>query len=163
MPRNLVRDDAVIEPYREEFSLIVSNKEIDYKLSHTDVIFGDLNSSKSKISRTLGTCYGMYTSKSFIIIDSEYWKYASSMSRAFTMYHEFGHCVCNLPHTQSSNSWYRPLEEILYKLKIVEKKYDLPDGCPSSLMHPYDLSESCMLNNYMYYLEELKKACNENR
>lgn len=126
-------------------------------------MFGNLNPIPDPNKSTIGTCFGMYRNKSLIVIDEEYWKRASPTSKAFTMYHELGHCACNLQHTQPSQGWYRPFEELMFKLGLIDKKKELPDGCPGSLMHPSDMYEFCMLNNYMYYLEELKRACNENR
>jgi len=164
-PQYSDNSNGEFKPYIQDFVNIVSNHKFNKKLKNTNFMFGDLNPLKdpNQSVTTIGTCYGMYRDKSIIVIDTDYWSKASPTSKAFTMYHEMGHCICNLQHTQPSNGWYRPFEEILFKLGLIEKKSFLDDGCPGSLMHPSDMSEFCMLNNYMYYMDELKRSCNENR
>jgi len=162
-PQYSNNSNGEFEPYYEDFRKIVSNEKVNEKLEKTAIMFGNLNPNPDPNKSTLGICYGMHEKRAIIVIDEEYWKKASPTSKAFTVYHELGHCACNLQHTQPSNGWYRPFEELLFKLGLIKKKRDLPDGCPGSIMHPTDMYEFCMINNYMYYINELKRACNENR
>lgn len=149
-------------PYTEDFSKIVDNEKLKSRIDKTVIMFSNLNTEKKEEEkRTLGICYRTPL-RLTIVIDEEYWKYASPTNKAFTMYHELGHCVCNLEHTEITESWYKPFQQFFANLGLIKLKPRLPDGCPGSIMHPYDMGEFCMLNNFMYYLEEIKESCNAN-
>lgn len=157
---NTVTHDE-FNPYLQDFSKIVDNKKIQSRMDRTVILFGNLNSDPNSEKRTLGICYRTFH-RSTIVIDTQYWKTASPTGRAFTMYHELGHCVCNLEHTEITDSWFKPFQEFFVKIGLIKIKPRLADGCPASIMHPYDMGEFCMLNNYMYYINELKESCNAN-
>jgi hypothetical protein len=48
----------------------------------------------------------------------------------------------------------------LFLVGLAKEEPKLSDGCPYSIMHPYDMSEHCMSRNYIHYLSDLKKRCN---
>jgi len=59
--------------------------------------------------------------------------------RVALVYHEMAHCVCNKGH----------LNEIM------------PNGCHKSLLNKSLLNVGCLTYNFEYYLDEIKKGCDE--
>jgi hypothetical protein len=141
-----------------EFRNIINHHKYDDKLDNLTILFDDIEST-NKGYVTLAYCQMMFTDSPYIVVDRKEYYSATPMSRYFTVLHELGHCICNRFHTETSKGLTGFLEEFLFKLGIAEKKGYLPDGCPSSLMHPYSFSESCMLDHYFYYVEEFKQGC----
>ena len=151
--------DNELAPYIQDFKLIVKNKKYDDRLNNISIIFEDIP-KESDNYQTLAYCGMMFVEDPIIYVDRKSYKDATPMSKEFTILHEMGHCVCNRFHTEQSKGITGFLERILFNLGLVQKKGFLPDGCPSSLMHPFDFSESCMMRHYFYYIEEYKKGCN---
>lgn len=153
--------DKELEPYVTEFKNILGdNNSKLYILENTTIRINNIKQEKEK-NRTLGECSYMLSSFPEIDIDQYYWNNSTPLSKQFTVYHELGHCVCNLFHTEeirekSILDWF---ENILLKLKIVKRKGYLEDGCPASIMHPYEFSEWCMSEHYSFYIEQLQKTC----
>lgn len=153
------RLDEELRPYKEDFIKLVNNPKLDGHFKVTEMFFEDLKTEKTSI---IGRCNNFDITYSIITIDPGYWRRASPTGRQFTAYHELAHCVCYSPHTQPSISQggiLGFLEELAFAIGIFKKKGFLPDGCPVSIMHPSEFSESCMLTHYNYYMQELKKRC----
>lgn len=151
--------DEEFKPYVQEFKLIIKNPKYDNRVKNITIIFTDIPSAK-KGYKTLAYCNMMFTENPVIYVDRSYYYSATPMSQQFTLLHEMGHCVCNRFHTENSEGIAGFLENILFKLGIATKKGYLSDGCPASILHPYEFSESCMMSHYFYYIEEFQKGCN---
>ena len=155
--RSKTTDDEFL-PYIEDFSLIVKNNIYNEKVKNISILFEDIPKS-SNGDQTLAYCSMMFTDKPIIYVDRKSYYSANPMSREFTLLHEMGHCICDRFHTSQSKGVIGFFENILFYLGLVQKKGYLPDGCPSSLMHPYEFSQTCMMVHYFYYIEEFKKGC----
>ena len=152
--------DEQLLPYKEDFEIIVGKNKNSYKLKKVNMYFADLNKNKKGTERTLGMCKGMYMDTTDINIDIEYWKTATDLSKKFTVLHELGHCICTLGHTEIRNGfWESVFDTLKFKLGIGIRKGYLKDGCPASLMHPYEFDWFCMYTHYDYYMQELKQSC----
>lgn len=149
--------DNEFVPYVQDFKLIVNNKKHDNKVKNISILFDDIK--KDGNEQTLAYCQMMFTDNPVIYVDRKEYYSATPMSREFTLLHEMGHCICSRFHTEQSRGMIGFFENILFHLGIVQKKGYLPDGCPSSLMHPYEFSESCMMSHYFYYIDEFKQGC----
>lgn len=147
------------KPYIQDFKYMIEGSRYEYKLKTNKIVFTTFPKDKNGKWNTIGKCYGMFQDNTIIYIDKEYWKYASPTSKAFTIYHELGHCICNNFHTEVSTGFIGFFEDIVFKLGLAEKKGYLWDGCPASLMHPSEFDEFCMLKHYMYYIDELTTSC----
>jgi transcription initiation factor TFIIIB Brf1 subunit/transcription initiation factor TFIIB len=109
-------------------------------------------------SSVVGTCHLLVKNKE-IDISKQWWDFhPSTLERQELIFHELGHCVLGRSHTEaptSSSGFVSWVEKFLFKLGIFKEKNKLPDGCPSSFMHPYTLRENCVSKHYLYYLDEL--------
>lgn len=145
--------DPKIQPYIEE-TIIASKGRL------TKEHFEDLTAGFKKYEKgtTAGTCWPMPWLTE-IDISEDWWYYnQSSLARFELILHEVGHCILKRHHTEkhySSNGISQWFESMLFKTGILKEKDKLYDGCPSSIMHPYVLSESCFMKHYLYYIEEL--------
>ena len=146
--------DPEFKPYIEEFIYISKGKVKKEDFKNLTIGFHNYKPNDS----TAGTCweYGILTE---IDISEKWWKENPSIfQRQELVFHELGHCILHRAHTsppEYSSGFVSWFEKILFKLKILTKKGYLSDGCPSSIMHPYTLSESCINKNYYYYIDEL--------
>jgi hypothetical protein len=145
-------------PYLKDFKLIVKNKKFDKRIENTSIVFSDI--PKKDGMQQVAYCSLMFTDYPVIYVDRKTYYSSSPMSNEFTLLHELGHCVCNRFHTSLSQGIAGVWEKLLFKLGIAKEMESLPDGCPSSLMYPYDISETCMISHYFYYLNEFKEGCN---
>lgn len=68
-----------------------------------------------------------------VYIDKYYFEFISYERRLILMYHELGHCV----------------------LKRSHKETKFEDGCPTSLMYPEVLNDTCVKKYLDYYLLEI--------
>ena len=109
--------DKEFEPYIQEFSNIIKDSKNHYKIKKTKIVFHKFKVKEGSNYMVLGKCYGMFSNTYLIRISEDYWKEASFISKQFTIYHELGHCVCNLFHTDTSHGSSGTFENILYKLK----------------------------------------------
>lgn len=149
--------DNEFVPHIQEFKLIVDNHKYDKKIENLGIIFADIPPEKG--TQVLAYCATMFTDYPFIYVDRKTYLSATPMSQQFTLLHELGHCICDRFHTSASRGVTGLWEKLLYALGLAKEKGVLEDGCPSSLMYPYEFSESCMMRHYFYYIEEFKQGC----
>jgi hypothetical protein len=160
--QNRIYQNAIVDeefsPYLKDFQLIVKNNKFDQMVKNTSIIFSDMPVKDGM--QQIGYCAMMFTEYPVIYVDRKSYYSSSPMENEFTLLHELGHCICNRFHTSPSQGLAGVWEKLLFKLGIAKEMEALSDGCPSSLMYPYDVSETCMISHYFYYLNEFKKGCN---
>jgi len=146
--------NPIFKPYIQEFVYASMGKVKQKDLKGLTMGFHKY----PKNSNTVGTCHpmGYFTE---IDINKKWWdNHESSTERQELIFHELGHCILKRGHTEepiNSSGFFAWWERLFFKLGIFKKKNRLPDGCPSSYMHPYTLSPDCIMKHYLYYLDEL--------
>lgn len=128
---------AHTQPYREREPLLMYyaqefEKEVGVKIPrnlHMEFL--------SRENRVVGTCL-QTPFLNFIKIDPTwYFKGSTPLSRRSVVYHELGHCLCDLDHHNTIT-------------KI---------GCPESLMHESTMGEFCLRRNWSKYIQRLRTEC----
>ena len=111
----------------------------------------------------IGLCtWGMLgITRSRIDIDPTFFNHQSILRQWSLLFHEIGHCVCNENHPdiETPEHW---IVRFLNRLHINHRRINqiyLHDGCPRTLMYPYDLSQSCLLAHQDYYVQEMFGHC----
>lgn len=110
----------------------------------------------------VGECYPItWRGNPKVIINMRYFNKSSEINKISDIMHELGHCVCHLAHTEESGGTGLGdiIEKIFFRIGFLEKKNDLYDGCPSSIMYPVEFSDKCFMEHEEYYYEELKNRC----
>lgn len=87
-----------------------------------------------------------------IDIDITYWAFSDRNKKLEILMHEIGHCVLKRYHTGLK---YEFLHDLPMKLGFFKEMGFLYDGCPASVMHPYDSSWYCFIKHKRYYMDEL--------
>lgn len=104
---------------------------------------------------TIGTCHYLANE---VDIGIDWWNKSASQSQKIELvFHELGHCILKRGHTKKPTKegfeyW---MERLLFNLGIFSEKEYLPDGCPASFMHPYNLGDDCINKHFNYYINEL--------
>jgi hypothetical protein len=148
--------DEEASSYVKEFVFVSRGRIKPAHLKNLTIGFRSFNDEQNVI----GTCYPWIKE---IHINKDWWeKNQSSEQRVSLMFHELGHCILNRPHTaeQRGDLW-GEIEAFLMKLGLIKVRGMLPDYCPSSLMHPIQISDYCLNEHYQYYLDELFDAALE--
>jgi hypothetical protein len=70
-----------------------------------------------------------------IQLNTAYYKQLDLASRKALVYHELGHCVCNLGHVEED------------------------DSCGSSLMVPTMVGKWCYITKWNHYIKDLRNRC----
>lgn len=144
-------------PYIQDIRYLLHDSRYAYKIDNLSITFSDLGGDEK--TQKLGHCNMMFTDDPEIVIDHKSYYELSPTSRYFLMLHEGAHCLCNRFHTAESRGFVGFFENILFKLGIAKKKGFYKDGCPMSLMHPYEMTQSCMLDHFMEYIKEFQQGC----
>jgi len=150
--------DTEFTPYVQEFIYASKGKVRREKFEGFTMGFREFNGDVS----TVGVCHPLAYE---VDINVEWWDNTLSQSKRIELvFHELGHCVLRRGHTQkpTGSSWLAFWERVGFKIGMFEEKGMLPDGCPSSFMHPYTLSEACINRHFNYYIEELFKRTRPN-
>lgn len=142
------------KPYVQEFKYKSKGLISDFDLNGLTIGFRDYD----KDSPTVGTCWPAPWFRE-IDISRKWWnKHKSQFEREQLIFHELGHCILYRHHTQptTKENFWGWLERTAFDLGIFKKSSThLSDGCPSSYMHKYTLSEKCITRHYKYYNKEL--------
>jgi hypothetical protein len=151
--------DVEFEPYIKQYKTVILQKNKD-KESLYDERINDLsvNFSDDLDNNTLGQCTWLLNGGYEIEINRYYWKNSTFIGKEFLIFHELEHCVRFRGHTdikQKRESLWDYIEAIAQALGIIEKKGFFKDGCPKSIMYPYDTSELCNINHYNEYIQEI--------
>lgn len=150
--------DPLAQPYVDEFMSLAADKKITFKNKVT-IGFKKLNQRNE-----VGLCtYGAGWRE--IDIDEAYWEYSSETDRLTLIFHELTHCYCGRNHDYAPDKPYPATEEArivqaeTWQENGGEKPGRLEDGCPSSIMYPIVVSESCVQAHYDHYIEEMFERC----
>ena len=115
--------DVLLQPTIDQFQ-----SEIGVSADGVSATFGPLTRPAIALCMVSGN-------EKHITIDKEYWITMDNMRQQQVMFHELGHCVLMLGHTNDV----------------------LGNHCPKSVMYPYAFSDiSCYVNNLSYYYHQLK-------
>jgi hypothetical protein len=71
-----------------------------------------------------------------VTVDKGSWEAATEAQRTQLIFHELSHCVLG------------------HRFHITDT---LSDGCPASVLYPYNFGNPCMSNHYDYYVRERKR------
>jgi hypothetical protein len=134
--------DSEFQPYMSEIIEFSQGSIKQSQLKYLTIGFSDLESP------VVGRC-SLITKE--IDIDRKFWKYSSYQRRMETLMHEIGHCVLYRYHTDTKDDIFH---DFFIDIGIFKAQNDLWDGCPSSIMHPYEVGLYCFNKHYIYYIEE---------
>lgn len=151
--------DPEFKDYIKSYEYIIKYKNKKYtiyknRINKLSMNFADLEDS------AIGRCYWLLNGEYEIEIDKAWWNSSGQLSKQFLAYHELEHCIRQRMHThpKSSNiSFLEFLEVLAQKLGLVERSGFFKDGCPDSIMYPYDNGEYCAYLHYEDYIEEIYK------
>jgi hypothetical protein len=92
-----------------------------------------------------------------IDLDKNFWDSSSLTIRRILLYHELCHSYCYRLHDYEKFKSYPEAEE----LKTAPRKGPgyFEDSCPTSLMFPIVIGESCFLSHYQHYIDEMFERC----
>jgi hypothetical protein len=98
-----------------------------------------------------------------VVFDPNYWrKSAYPIDKEGIVWHEYGHCACDLSHNVEIPDL-QPgfFERLLQLIGLSRPRSDLyfADGCPTSLMHPYAPDKECLEKHMPEYKGGIIKAC----
>jgi hypothetical protein len=96
-----------------------------------------------------------------VTINSNKWDKLSSTTKITLVFHELTHCYCDRSHNYNEEESYEDDADIFLvdsQLLANEPGY-FEDGCPTTIMHPFILSDACMENHYDHYIDEMFDGC----
>lgn len=143
--------DKEFQPYIQEFQYASLGAVNEKDFKRFTMGFRDMDYSSS----TVGVCHPLAYE---VDISRSWWHLNTSQSKRIELvFHELAHCVLRRGHTQKpiGDSWMHRWERFGFAIGMFAEKAKLPDGCPSSFMHPYTLTEDCIDKHFSYYIEEL--------
>lgn len=145
-----VEDDLKV--YVKDYKDLANINHITFKnivvMGFSDIDQGDI----------IGLCtYGLAFHQ--IDIDMRYWHSATETSRMSLMYHELTHCYCNRGHDWAKGKEYPSKSEDRLRAQLSENQGYYNDGCPTTLMHPILVGDSCTLIHYNDYVKEMFDRC----
>lgn len=151
--------DSPFRKYAQDFVKRSHGTVRNRDLANTAISFHEQEFSM-ELGGVIGMCYYNFGGPTRIEIDPRWWSRADEKERWALIYHELGHCVCNLDHPEIVDSWFI---NWLHRqgVKTVHQIPDpyLVDGCERTLMHPYILNSSCVAKHEAYYRTELFMRC----
>lgn len=148
--------DPEFQKYIKQFIVLSKGKANSMDFTDVSIIFSKLEFSEKNIG-VIGLCHWGFPGLEapYIEIDRNYWESHSSISRWSLIFHEMGHCILGREHPMlEMGSFIKWLESLGIKTIRHQENY-LKDGCPKTLMHPYDFSDSCITDHLDYYIKEL--------
>lgn len=150
--------DPEFEYYLKEYKTIINSKDgskkelYDNRIDKLSINFADLEKN------VLGECTWEIDGSYKIEISKIYWQNSTFIGKQFLIYHELEHCVRFRPHThikKKKEDFWDYLEALAQALGLIKKQGFFKDGCPDSIMYPYDTTELCNINHYNEYIEEM--------
>lgn len=144
--KNTFPKDEDVQYFVNDFKNLVKDIIPSNQIDNVKITMGDLESPKAGICRR-----GIEEIN--VIIDNYSWKKMDPLTKEQLIFHELGHCVCNLNH-----------EHYLGEYTIGSKSKDskrgfLDNGCPVSIMHPVLLKYECYQRYKEFYRYELYLRC----
>lgn len=149
--------DPEFEPYVQEYLHIINSKHpkegyYEEKIKNLPIHFDTLDED------TMGECnWGLFGDKN-IKISKKQWNSVDFVGKQFLIYHELEHCVRGRVHTNIKKKpvyFWDYVEAFAEKIGLIKQKGFFADGCPSSIMYPYDTSTICNDRHYNDYIEEM--------
>ena len=150
-------------PYEIEYQLLASKHGIKF---YTDITIGFTSLRKDEKDLIIGQCnYGDDWRE--VDIDKNFWEKSSFLTKRALIFHELNHCHCERGHTYGKNADKSypdsTFEKFIFTLTPIPKDKSerayLDDGCPSSIMRPVIVDDSCMLHHFEYYIDEMFNHC----
>lgn len=138
-------------PYLQDFSNLSDGKIGQEEVKGLSIKFTKLPGN------TIGICYRWLNGTKEIVIDKNYWEWASYLTREALMYHELVHCVCNRSHDFIGGTYSKFNPFMLFESN--EKSGYFEDSCPFSIMHPEMMDDSCLNRRWDYYKKEMFLNC----
>lgn len=107
----------------------------------------------------VGLCnYGLYFRE--IDLDAGYWETATYLEKLALIWHEASHCYCGRDHDHDKGKLYEKTESsIKCPVNTVPAPGYYMDCCPTSVMSPIIVSESCFKDHYNDYVNEMFENC----
>lgn len=90
-----------------------------------------------------------------ITLDNKYWNTYSDTKKFMLVLHESGHCNCNRVHGWTENHIYENDGGYLHPGKDGFFK----DGCPITVMFPYNVEDFCYKAHYSEYIKDMLDKC----
>jgi hypothetical protein len=115
-------------------------------------------------TNAVGRCYYSKLPDGGREISISYWDFSwySESQREELVFHELGHCLCNLDHTHKGGTYREPDKEYpSNNLEEWPKLGYLPDGCPASTMYPRVMGSDCYEKHRELYLQDILNRCNK--
>jgi hypothetical protein len=122
--------DQEIRPHFDEF-LDVAKRNDKFVLPY-NITFEYTSETIQGNKSIVGLCINLLVDH-LVLIKTQYWSKATQNKQRQLIFHELGHCMLNRHHTTTY----------------------LEDGCPSSIMHAYVVSQPCVDKHADYYDQEL--------
>lgn len=157
--------DAAAKPYVDEFFALSKRNNITFK--------HEVSVGFTKIDH--GSVIGVCTySRQFreVDLDKNFFDKASEKRKKALIFHELTHCYCARSHDFAAGQEYPDgiFDIFIEKIKngVVDKipwclaktpPGYLEDLCPSSIMHPYILEDTCLEQHWEYYIKEMFERC----
>lgn len=151
----LPKVDEELKPYVEEFRMVIKGSPYESKMDYLTMKFSDLDDD------TIGQCYNIFVNVTYSSIDMDYWRTATHESKMSTVFHELGHCVCNLGHTKIGEGLIdKFVDTIMAAFNMMPDQYlYVVDMCPDSYMYPREMSQRCLESHYQDYIQKMQKDC----
>jgi hypothetical protein len=150
--KNKEREEEV-RKYSEIFINSLSPRIQGSNVSRIRIYFQRLGGS------TVGECrYTDALGYRQVIFDPTHWDNYSKTRRLVAVYHELGHCVCNLGHTWDGGVYPEASESGIPHTGL-EKDGFFEDLCPMSIVFPYILDDECARKHWDSYIKDLYKRC----
>lgn len=115
---------------------------MDYKDNKTAVILKDTWKKSKKT--VVGECFNGDDEYNYVYIDKDHWNKITETQREQLMFHELGHCVLKLNHDN----------RVFPDLDIAHPKH-------LSIMYHEQMPDDQYVENWEYYIDELKVKTNE--
>ena len=144
--------DREFAKYVELFKKDMGSKIRPDSFRKVTIRFGDLEDSKTGLCEFI-PIWG----HSIITIDRQFWKNKDEYKKKELMYHEFGHCICGIAHTWEYGAY--PEADGSTKPSGNESEGFFLDGCPQSMMFPYELDTDCVIKHWEEYKKDIYNRC----
>lgn len=142
-----------LRKYAELFEKTMGSR-VYGRMSSVYLHFGTLADSK------VGVCsFTEFFGQREIVIDSAYWKTAGSTKKMALIFHEYGHCVCNLGHSWELGVYPEVGSGVSCKNQYLNKNGLLDDSCPKTIMFPCVPDDDCVRKHWGEYIKDLYNRC----
>ena len=93
--------DTPLQEYFDRFidEAAVRGLDVTYATSQVDAQIGEITEPN-----VIGQCAWSQNHQHSITLDQQYWRTANDLQREFVVFHELGHCVLGLQHTDYSDA-----------------------------------------------------------